>query len=340
MSEVKVCAIGTGRAGMVHATNFRWHVPHACLVSVVDADAERAALAAAELDLAGRGVTRLSDALALGDVDAVVITTPTFTHAALVREAAEHGLHVLCEKPMALSVAECDDMVGACERASVVLQLAFMRRFDPPFVQAKQQIDDGAIGAPIMVRSLTRGPGLPPAWANDMATSNGMLAEVNSHDFDAVRWLAGSEYEEVHARAGALKRPDMRSTLPDFYDVAVVSAGMRNGAFGIIDGVCPSEYGYDARAEIVGERGLLFAGDIRSPGAARVTRDGGAVGPHFTSWRERFAEAYRAEATHFVDCVRNAAVPIVGGADGRAAVAAVVAANRSLREGRAVKVDA
>ena len=340
MSEVKVCAIGTGRAGMVHAVNFRWHVPHARLVSVVDADAERAAQAAAELGLAGRGVPRLADALALDDVDAVVITTPTFTHAELVREAADHGLHVLCEKPMALSVEECDAMIGACERASVVLQLAFMRRFDPPFMQAKQQLDDGAIGAPIMVRSLTRGPGLPPAWANDMAASNGMLAEINSHDFDAVRWLAGSEYEEVHARAGALKRPDLRSTLPEFYDVAVVSAGMRNGAFGIIDGVCPSEYGYDARAEIVGERGLLFAGDIRSPGAARVTREGGAVGPHFTSWRERFAEAYRAEAGHFVDCIRAGGVPIVGGADGRAAVAAVVAANRSLREGRAVRVDA
>ncbi len=231
-------------------------------------------------------------------------------------------------------------MIGACERASVVLQVAFMRRFDPPFVQAKQQLDDGAIGAPIMVRSLTRGPGLPPAWANDMATSNGMLAEVNSHDFDTVRWLAGSEYEEVHARAGALKRPDLRSTLPEFYDVAVVSASMRNGAFGIIDGVCPSEYGYDARAEIVGERGLLFAGDIRSPGAVRVTREGGAVGPHFTSWRERFAEAYRAEAAHFVDCIRASATPVVGGVDGRAAVAAVVAANRSLRDGRAVKVDA
>jgi scyllo-inositol 2-dehydrogenase (NAD+) len=90
-----------------------------------------------------------------------------------------------------------------------------------------------------MVRSLTRGPGLPPAWANDLKTSNGMLAEVNSHDFDAVRWLSGSEYVEVHVRAAARKRPDLRATLPDFYDVAVVSAVMKNGAFGIIDGVCP-----------------------------------------------------------------------------------------------------
>jgi scyllo-inositol 2-dehydrogenase (NAD+) len=339
MADLKVCAIGTGRAGMVHATNFRWHVPHADLVAVVDADGERAAAAAAELGLDGGGFTGLGDALRATAVDAVVITTPTFTHEALVREAAGHGLHVLCEKPMALTVASCDAMMRACERAGVTLQLAFMRRFDRPFVEAKRDLDAGAIGDVLMVRSLTRGPGLPPAWANDVKTSNGMLAEVNSHDFDAVRWLSGAEYAEVHARGAARKRPDLLSTLPDFYDVAVVSAVMANGSFGIIDGVCPSEYGYDARAEIVGERGVLFAGDIRSPGSQRVTREGGAVGPHFTSWRERFAEAYRAEATHFVESVTGGAAPRVGGIDGRAAVAAVVAANRSLRKGRAVRVD-
>ena len=339
MANVKVCAIGTGRAGMVHARNFRWHVPHAELVAVVDSDAERAAAAAAELELGDRGFTGLTAALAATDVDAVVITTPTFTHEALVCEAAGHSLHVLCEKPMALSVHECDTMMAACERARVTLQLAFMRRFDPPFVQAKAKLDEGAVGAVLMVRSLTRGPGLPPAWANDLRTSNGMLAEVNSHDFDAVRWLTGGEYAEVHTRAAARQRPDLRDSLPDFYDVAVVSAQMSNGAFGIIDGVCPAEYGYDARAEIVGSRGVLFAGDIRSPGAHHVTRDGGAVGPHFRTWRERFAEAYRAEAEHFIGCVRSGEAPRVGGLDGRAAVAAVVAANRSLLEGRPVRVE-
>ena len=339
MANVRVCAIGTGRAGMVHARNFRWHVAHAELAAVVDANAESGAAAAAELGLEGLAFTDVASALAAASFDAVVITTPTFTHAPLVREAAGHGLHVLCEKPMALTVGECDDMMRACERAGVTLQLAFMRRFDPPFVQAKAQLDEGAVGEVLMVHSLTRGPGLPPAWANDLRTSNGMLAEVNSHDFDAVRWLTGGEYVEVHARAAARKRPDLRATLPDFYDVAVVSAVMSNGAFGIIDGVCPADYGYDARAEIVGSSGVLFAGDIRSPGAQRVTREGGAVGPHFTAWRERFAEAYRGEATHFVDCVRGGTAPRVGGIDGRAAGAAVVAATRSHREGRAVRVE-
>jgi scyllo-inositol 2-dehydrogenase (NAD+) len=339
MGHLKVCAIGTGRAGMVHATNFRWHVPHAELVAVVDADAARAAAAAAELDLADRGFTSVAEAAKVAEIDAVVITTPTFTHEALVVEAAERGIHVLCEKPMALTVASCDAMIEACERAGVTLQLAFMRRFDPPFVNAKRDLDADVVGAPLIVRSLTRGPGLPPAWANDVRTSNGMLAEVNSHDFDTVRWLGGADIVEVHARAAARKRPDLLAELPDFYDTAIVSATLANGVFAMIDGICPADYGYDARAEIVCERGVLFAGELQSGGATRVTREGGQARDHFLSWRDRFRRAYEAEAAAFVRAVLDGTPPAVGGIDGRAAVAAVVAANQSLREGRSVKVE-
>jgi scyllo-inositol 2-dehydrogenase (NAD+) len=340
MANVRVCAIGTGRAGMVHATNFRWRVPHAELVAVVDADTARAQAAAVELDLHGRGFTSLADATAACDIDAVVITTPTFTHEALVVDAASRGIHVLCEKPMALTVASCDAMMAACERGHVTLQLAFMRRFDPPFVTAKRDLDAGLVGAPLIVRSLTRGPGLPPAWANDLRTSNGMLAEVNSHDFDTVRWLGGADIVEVHARAAARKRPDLLTELPDFYDTAIVSATLTNGVFGMIDGICPAEYGYDARAEIVAERGVLFAGELQTASSTRVTREGGQAREHYLSWRDRFRRAYEAEAEHFVDRVRTGMAPAVGGLDGRAAVAAVVAANRSLKEGRSVRVEA
>jgi hypothetical protein len=127
---------------MVHARNFRWHVPHAELVAVVDANATSAAAAAAELDLAGRSYGRLAEATAVVDIDAVVVTTPTFTHEALVTDAAARGIHVLCEKPMALTVASCDAMVDACARAHVILQLAFMRRCvgrrEPDGQQARQ----------------------------------------------------------------------------------------------------------------------------------------------------------------------------------------------------------
>src|SRR5690606_25767995 len=129
MAQVRVGVIGTGRAGMVHAENFRWRVPHAELVAVVDADAARAAEAAPALDLAGLGFSDLASALAARQLDAVVITTPTFTHRDLAVEASAAGLHVFCEKPMALTLSECDDIVAACQRSSVNLQLGFMRRF-------------------------------------------------------------------------------------------------------------------------------------------------------------------------------------------------------------------
>ena len=339
MTQLRVCVVGTGRAGMVHAENFRWRVPRAELVAVVDSDAARASEAAASLDLPHAGFTDLAAALAAGPIDAVVITTPTFTHRDLAVEAARAGVHVFCEKPMALTLAECDDIVAACESARVNLQVGFMRRFDPPFVTAKRDLDAGVVGRPVLVRSLTRGPGLPPAWANDVRRSNGMLAEVNSHDFDTVRWLGASDIVEVHAVAAALKRPDMRDSLPDFYDTAVVTAVLANGAFGVIDGVCPADYGYDARAEVVGSAGVLLVGELRDSASLRYTREGGGVSGHYVSWRERFKQAYELEAAEFVDSVHQGRPPRVGGLDGRVAVAAVLAARDSLALKRSVKVE-
>ena len=339
MTQVRICVIGTGRAGMVHAENFRWRIPHADLVAVIDADQARAAEAAVSLDLAGFGFTDLPAALAAAEFDAVVITTPTFTHRELAVQAARAGLHIFCEKPMALSLAECDDIVAACEAAGVNLQVGFMRRFDPPFATAKRDLDAGAVGDPLVVRSLTRGPGLPPAWANDVKRSNGMLAEVNSHDFDTVRWLGGSDILEVHAVSAALKRPEMRETLPDFYDTAAVTAVLANGAFGVIDGVCPADYGYDARAEVVGSSGVLFVGDLQDTSSQRFTREGGGVKGHFVSWRERFKRAYELEAEEFISSIIESRRPRVGGVDGRAAVAAVLAARESLARGGMQKVQ-
>mgnify|MGYP005842961203 CR=1 FL=1 len=320
-SAVRVCVVGTGRAGMVHARNFRWRVPHARLAGVVDVDAERARQAAAEVDLGDAHFASLEQALQAASFDAVVITTPTFTHAELATMAAQAGKHVLCEKPMALSLKECDRMIAAVEAAGVILQMAFMRRFDPPFVAAKEQIDQGLIGTPLIVRSLTRGPGLPPAWAHDIRASNGMLAEVNSHDFDTIRWLADSDYTSVYARAGNFKTPEIKAQYPDFYDAAIVSLQLANGALGMLDGVCPAHYG-----------------QLRETATTRVTRADGMVERHYLSWPLRFAEAYVAEAAHFVDCIRTGARPSVTGLDGRRALEAVLAANESIRTGQPVAI--
>ncbi len=334
--EMRVCVVGAGRAGMMHAENFRWRVPHAGLAGVVDVEPELARQAAAELDLVDASYTSLEQALESADIDAVVITTPSFTHAELAVMATQAGKHIFCEKPMALTLEDCDRMIEAAQTAGVILQMAFMRRFDPPFVAAKQQIDEGLIGRPLIVHSLTRGPGLPPPWACDLRTSNGMLAEVNSHDFDTIRWLAGGNYTNVFAQASTLKVPDLKEQYPDFYDTAVVTLRLDNDALGILDGVCPADYGYDARAEVVGSEGVLFIGELREGATARVTREGGMVERHFLSWRARFAQAYVNEAAHFVACIRNHEQPAVTGFDGRCAVEAVLAANQSIRTGQPV----
>ncbi|MEW5958450.1 MAG: Gfo/Idh/MocA family oxidoreductase [Chloroflexota bacterium] len=333
---IRVCLVGAGRAGMVHAQNFRWRVPHARLVAVVDANLERARQAAAELELGPAGFATLEQALDAGHFEAVVIVTPPFSHAELSVAAAQAGKHVLCEKPMALTLAECDRVLAAVSAAGVIFQMAFMRRFDPPFVAAKQQIDEGLIGRPLVVRSLTRGPGPLPAWVHDMRQSNGVLGELASHDFDAIRWLTGGNYRRVFAQAGAFKTPQVRTEYPDFYDTAIVSLELDNDSFGTVEAVCPADFGYDARAEVIGSKGVLMIGELRETAVTRVTRQEGLRAPHFLFWPARFEKAYLNEDAHFIECIRHQQQPAVTGLDGRLAVEVVLAANHSISTGQPV----
>ena len=338
MSRLRVAVVGAGRAGAVHAANLTDYAARAEVVAIVDERAKAAAELAARVGGA-LACPSLDEAFERGSPDAVVVSTPTFTHRELVVAAASAGKHVFCEKPMALSIAECDAMIEAAETAGVVLQIGFMRRFQPEFVEARRRIEAGDLGEPMVIKSLTRGPGLPPPWAWDIAKSNGMLAEVNSHDFDSVRWLTGSDIERVYAEVAHHKGRDRGVDADDFYDSAVVALRFASGAIGTIDGTCPADYGYDARVEIVCSEGLLVVGDLRGQAIVEVRdRDVGTVTPLHRTWPERFGEAYRAEIRAFADSVLDGTQPAVSGADGRAAVAAVLASNRSWREGRPVMV--
>ena len=336
MGELRVAIAGAGRAGRVHALNLHEYVRRAEVACMVDGELERARGLAEELGGVPVHET-LEGALAAEEVDAVVIAVPTFAHAELARAAAAAGKHVFCEKPMALTLSECDAMTAAAEQAGVILQVGFMRRFQPEFAEARRRIEAGDVGRPMVVKSLTRGPGLPPRWAWSLESSNGMLAEVNSHDFDCVRWLAGAEIERVYAETANLKGADRGVDEPDFYDNAVVSLRFESGAIGTIDGTCPADYGYDARVEVLCSEGLLVIGDLRGQAVVEVRdREHGAVTPVHRTWPERFAEGYRAEMSAFAAVALDGGPPPVTGADGRAAVAAVLAANRSWKEGRPV----
>lgn len=334
-----VCLVGAGRAGRVHANSLTRRIPGARLACIVDPVREALDAASAEFGVEAC-FGSLEAALEWGRFEAVVITSPTFAHRSLAVLAAEEGKHVFLEKPMALSLAECDDIIHATERRGVVLQIGFMRRFDPEFSAAYERIQAGEIGRPMICKSLTHGPGLPPAWARDLRTSNGMLAEVNSHDWDCVRWLMGANLDRVYTEVANFKGVAHGVDTLHFYDNALVNIRFEGGALGSVSGICPCEYGYDARVEIVGERGIVQIGDMRGQAVVACTdRNRGLITPIYKTWPERFAWAYIREMEHFVDCIRSGVGPRVSGADGRWAVAAVLAATKSFLEERPVRLD-
>lgn len=335
-SPIRICMIGTGRVGRLHTTNITHHLPQGQVIALVDPVAQARDSLADEFGIK-QCFDNLEQALERIEFEAVIITTPTPTHQSLAVLAAEHGKHVFLEKPMALSLQECDAILQAIERAGVILQIGFMRRFDPEFITAAQRIQAGEIGRPMIIKSLTHGPGLPPPWARDLKTSNGMLAEVNSHDWDTVRWLMGAEMERVYVEVANFKGPALQVDTPNFYDNVLVNIRFENGGLGSISGVCPCGYGYDARVEIIGERGIMQIGELQGQAVVICTnRDQGLITPIYRTWPERFAWGYLNELEHFLQCIRSGASPRVGGAEGRWAVAGVLAGTRSFLEQRPV----
>ncbi|WP_374689340.1 Gfo/Idh/MocA family oxidoreductase [Promineifilum sp.] len=336
MANVRICMIGAGRVGKLHSSTLRRHVPGGEVVALVDP-------VRSILDATGdqfgieRRYASLEEALDGTAFEAVIITTPTPTHRDLAVLAAARGKHVFLEKPMALSLAECDDILAAVERHGVLLQIGFMRRFDPDFAAAWERIQGGEIGEPMMIKSLTHGPGLPPPWATDLKTSNGNLAEVNSHDLDTLRWLMASNPRRMYVEVANFKGAERGVTTEHFYDNMLATVKFESGALGHISGVCPCDYGYDSRVEIIGKKGIMQIGEMKGESiVVCVDRDHGLVTPIFRRWPDRFRWGYIRELEHFVACILAERPPQVTGADGRWAVAMVLAGTRSFLEERPV----
>jgi predicted dehydrogenase len=338
-NSVRICMVWAGRVGKLHSGTLKRYVPDGDVVALVDPATAILNETGDEFGIGSRFAS-LEEALDKSDFEAVIITTPTFTHKELAVMAAGQGKHVFLEKPMALSLEECDAIMSATEKNGVALQLGFMRRFDPEFAAAAERIAGGEIGEPMMIKSLTHGPGLPPAWANDLKTSNGMIAEVNSHDMDCTRWLIGSNPERMYVETANFKGDERGATAEHFYDNMFATIRFESGALGNVSGVCPCDYGYDARVEIIGKKGIMQIGDMQGQAVVVcVNRDQGLITPIYRRWPERFAWAYIREIEHFVACARTGAKPRVGGEDGRWAVAMVLAGTKSFLEERPVSLQ-
>ena len=314
-TKVKLCIIGSGRAGMIHARNFHYKIPQAEVIAISDMCVETAKSASVELD----GIPYYCDyleAIEKSGANAVVIATPTKYHCEIAVAAAKRGLHIFCEKPMAMDTYECEQMIRVAKENNVILQIGFMRRSFKDFIHAKEMIDSGAIGKIVTIRSLTRGPSTPHEWMYDIRKSNGPLAEVNSHDIDALRWFSESEPESVYALGGKMK----------------------NGVIGCIEGAQGVGYGYDARMEILGTKGMITVGNLESDSVRTYMFCGEKKEEIVKGWRELFISAYENEDRAFIDSILKGKEPLVGGEDGLKAVAIVSAGNESIITGKIIKI--
>lgn len=337
-SKISVALIGAGRAGMIHARNFKGSVPHARIAAVCDPVEGAAQAAAEELELE-KWYTDYREIMALKEIDAVLIATPTKYHCEIVEAAAQAGKHILCEKPMAMTVEECNRMDAAAKKHGVILQIAFMRRFDASFQAAKRMVDAGEIGDVVMVKSNTRGPSIPKPWMYDISKSNGPLAEVCSHDIDSLRWFTGSDFKTLYAIGGNYRCPDAKKDFPDFYDNVTLNATFANGCQGMIDGAQGVLYGYDARCEILGTKGCIYLGSTRENSVTLCRSDMNQAAQYINSWKYLFREAYFGEDCDFIDAIVEQREPLVTAYDGKMAVLTVNAGNLSIKEKRIVEID-
>lgn len=328
---VRFGLLGAGRIGKVHAKAISAD-PNAELVAVADA---MAAAAKAISDQYGCDVRTIEAIEAAGDIDAVVICTPTDTHADLIERFARAGKAIFCEKPIDLSL----DRVKACLKVvrdmKATLMVGFNRRFDPHFAAARGEIDKGTIGKVEMVTITSRDPGPPPL--DYIARSGGIFRDMTIHDLDMARFLLGEEVATVTATASVLVDPAIGKA-GDFDSVNVILT-TATGKQCIITNSRRATYGYDQRIEVLGEKGVVSAENQR-PVSIEVATGAGFIRPPLHDFfMTRYTEAYAAEIAAFIAAASGKGKASPSGEDGLAALLLADAAVKSAAEGRTVKVS-
>ena len=334
MRKLGIGVLGVGEMGKRHAENLRRLVPEARLVAVADAAVDRARQVAGELEIE-RSYGSLEAMLENKELQAVLIATPDKFHAQAIGIAARAGKDILCEKPVALSIADARAALEAVSKAHVRLQIGFMRRYDPAYRAAMKRIEAGEIGTPVIFKSVGRDKDAPPLAAYQ-SNLNGMLLYNNTiHDFDLARWLMQDEVLEAHSYTTVAIRPEVAR----YGDVvaSVVNLQYQKGAIGNVESYVQAVYAYDVRTEIVGSKGSILVGSLRQTPATFLTAEGAAqaLADHFLT---RFQDAYLAEVQDFVQNILNDKPPRVTGDDGLRALAIAVAAEKSYLQKTAVKV--
>ena len=321
--------------GLLHARVIAESLPGARLVGIADVDRQRADSVARALGVE-RWHQHHQDLLARADIDAVVIATPSSTHAEVVCDAARAGKPIFCEKPLALTIAETDRAIAAVAAAGVPLQVGFHYRFRPAYVAARRVIQAGEIGTPLIYKALQRDESIPPPSFCDVAVSGGILVDMGIHEFDLARWLFDDEIDEVYAVAPPPAHPGIAEV--GDVDRALVGLRMRGGAAGNIEVTRNTRYPDETRHDVLGSAGSILLGNQPQPNLF-VAADGQPRGVLAPELSLGVNDGYRNELASFVEHVRDGRMPEVDGAASRAALLAALAARESLRIGRPVHLD-
>ena len=322
----KVALIGAGRIGRIHARNAALH-PRIELAAVVDP------VEASAQSLAGEWharVATLDEVLTDAAIAGVIVASSTDTHLDYSIRAAQAGKAVFCEKPIDQDLQRARSAADALKDAR--LFLAFNRRFDPNFQALKARLDDGGIGRIESLQITSNDPAPPPP--SYVAVSGGLFKDMAIHDFDMARWLLGEDAAEVWAAGSCLVDPEI-GKLGDV-DTARTVLKTTSGKLCVISNTRRSGYGYDQRIEAYASAGMVRADNVLESTVQVFGEDGAHADRLQNFFLDRYAEAYRREMDHFAEILDGAA-PLVGYADGVAALALAEAATLSSRTGEVVK---
>ncbi|HDV7284156.1 TPA: inositol 2-dehydrogenase [Mannheimia haemolytica] len=332
---LKVGIIGAGRIGRVHSESISKYVKGAEIKAISDVKITEELTAWAK----SMGIPEVYDdykkILQDPEIDAVLVCSSTNTHAPISIEAAQAGKHVFCEKPVDADPAKIREVLSAVEKAGVKFQVGFNRRFDHNFKAIKDRVAAGDIGEPHVIRVTSRDPEAPPI--EYVKVSGGMFFDMTIHDFDMIRYLSGSEVEEVFAVGTVLVNPEIGKA--GDIDTAVITLKLKNGAIGVIDNSRKAAYGYDQRAEVFGSKGAIHITNDTGSTAVFSGENGVVAEKPKYFFLERYMQSFSDEISCFVDSVVNDKPTLVNGNDGLQPVLIALAAKKSLEENRPVKLS-
>lgn len=317
--KLSLAVVGVGRMGSYHARTLI-DADRIDVVAVVDSDGAAAAALGAEIG--AECFPSLEALVADGNAEAWLIATPTLSHPAVVRAAFDAGMHVLCEKPLALDARTSRRLELEAAATERILQIGFWRRFAPPWARAKELIDSGAIGKPLLLRLSQWDADPPPASFCDPATSGGLAVDCGVHEFDLAEWLTGLPIERVAAH----QLPLVDLSLGEVGDVdnLVAVLDMAGGVVATVDLSRNCRYGDDVRTEILGSEGAIFVDLLPSSRTRLATAAGFET---VVETPDAFYSGILAQAEAFAAAVRGAAVEIP----------LAVASTRAVAVGRAVQ---